>query len=231
MTKIYPKFPVVVVDDGSTDNTAQVASSFQGISELVLISHKQNRGLGRAIQTGLEWAVNHARPDEIIITMDADDTHEPGIIPQMVDKIRRGADVVIASRYCGGGEQVGLSPQRRILSWGASKILGSIFNIQGVTDYSSGYRAYRASLLRQAFERYGDDFIQANGFDCMAEILLKLRALNPVAAEVPLVLRYDRKNGESKMAVGATIMRYFGLIRRAAMHKPAPALKRERLED
>lgn len=207
---------MIVVDDGSNDETVSIAEGYRETERLEVLRHPENRGLGCAIKTGLRWACERAEADDVIITMDADDTHDPALIPEMATKIRQGFDVVIASRYQSGGEQIGLSQMRKVMSWGASTLLGQIFRIDGVKDYSSGFRAYRAGILQKAFERYGDEFIEARGFDCMAEILLKLRTMNLRFAEVPLVLRYDRKAGRSKMPLVETIFNYLFLARRAA---------------
>jgi dolichol-phosphate mannosyltransferase len=80
-----------------------------------------------------------------------------------------------------------------------------VFPIHGVRDYTCGFRAYRCRLLREAFRRYGDDFVDRRGFECMVDILLKLHRLGATFAEVPLTLRYDRKGGASKMRVARTV--------------------------
>ena len=78
--------------------------------------------------------------------------------------------------------------------------------IKGVRDYSCGYRAYRAEVLQRAYAHYGEDFITEQGFSCMVEILCQLNRLKPMRfAEVPLILHYDRKPGETKMRVTKTI--------------------------
>ena len=69
----------------------------------------------------------------------------------------------------------------------------------------SGYRAYRAGLLVRAFETYGEQFVAESGFSCMVDILLKLRKLDAIMCELPLILRYDLKYGISKMMVLRTI--------------------------
>ncbi len=71
-------------------------------------------------------------------------------------------------------------------------------------DYTCGFRAYRVSLLRRAFDDYGESFVDQQGFQCMADILLKLRRYRPRIGELPFVLRYDRKAGSSKMKLGRT---------------------------
>ena len=130
----------------------------------------------------------------------------------MAQSANEGADVVIASRYRSGSRVVGLSLWRRFMSLGARILFQTVFPILGVRDYTCGYRAYRARLLRQAFALYGDRFIEHAGFQCMADILLKLSRFNPVFREVPMILRYDRKGGASKMQVGTTVVNTLELV-------------------
>jgi dolichol-phosphate mannosyltransferase len=118
--------------------------------------------------------------------------------------IEEGNDVVIASRFAPGGRSIGVPWTRALLSRGASVLFRVVHPIRGVRDYTCGYRAYRAGLLRQAFARWGRDFISEPGFTCMVDILLKLHRLGAVATEAPLVLRYERKPGKSKMDVKRT---------------------------
>jgi dolichol-phosphate mannosyltransferase len=77
-------------------------------------------------------------------------------------------------------------------------------------------------VLRRAAQAWGDRLVEEAGFTCMAEVLLKLGRGGAVVAEVPLVLRYDLKEGASKMKVGRTIARYFALssrLRRGTLPK------------
>jgi dolichol-phosphate mannosyltransferase len=144
--------------------------------------------------------------------MDADDTHLPGSILQMVRMIYEGYDMVIASRYKPGARIVGLSWYRKVLSYGASVIVQILFPISGVKDYTCGYRAYRAVIIKQAFRVYGDKFVSESGFQCMIDILLKLRSTNAIIGEIPFVLRYDYKVGKSKLPVYRTVVDTFKLL-------------------
>ncbi len=206
---------VIVVDDGSTDNTASLVRAFQKErrhAEVRLVEHGDNRGLSEAIKTGLRHALHEAADEDIVVTMDADNTHSPGLIFRMALLIEEGSDVVIASRYAPGAQEVGLSAQRRVLSWGASWLFRVLFPFKGVKDYTCGYRAYRAAVLKEAFARWGENFVSEQGFSCMVDILLKLRQMGVVVTEAPLILRYDLKPGASKMNVGQTMLDTLRLI-------------------
>jgi dolichol-phosphate mannosyltransferase len=206
---------VLVVDDGSKDGTAAAADAFRDRLALEVIPHGVNRGLGAALRTGLMGALARAGEDDVIGTMDADDTHDPALFVPMWDRLEaERADVVIASRYAPGGREVGLTPLRRVLSRGASSLLSLAVPVRGARDYTCGYRLYRASTLRRAAAAWGERLIEETGFTCMAELLLKLGRGGAVVAESPLVLRYDRKEGASKMKMTRTIARYFALAQR-----------------
>jgi len=198
------EFHVIVVDDGSGDSTAEVVRSYTNRVPIVLLEHASNLGLGVAIRDGLLKAVDSASDGDVIVTMDADDTHTPSAIVEMVQKIDQGYDVLIASRYQKGSRTVGVPLMRRFLSYAGSMVIRTLFPIRGVKDFTCGYRAYRAPVLRQAVERYRAEFINQEGFQCMVDILLKLSRLGLRFGEVPFVLRYDRKGGKSKMKVFRT---------------------------
>lgn len=206
---------VMVVNDGSTDNTLEaVAKSQQELKvPIEIVDLVTNRGLAGAIKEGLFAAVNKSKhPEDIIVVMDADNTHTPGLIMHMTRKVYEGYDVVIASRYQKGARVVGLTRFRRFLSFGASMIFQTFANVEGVKDYTCGYRAYRSEILKKAFDEYRENFIKQSGFACMIEILLRLEAFNPVVGEVPLILRYDFKEGTSKMRVARTIKQTLALL-------------------
>ena len=210
---------IVVVDDGSTDATARIVDEHRASLPIRLERHPVNRGLGETIRDGLKAALERAADDDVIVVMDADNTHPPDLIVAMVESLRGGADVVIASRYRPGAGVHGVPVHRRMLSVGARLAFRLFFPIPGVRDYTCGYRGYRASLLRRAFQRHGDAFVDQRGFQCMADILLKLRGLDPVFREIPLVLRYDLKPGASKMKVARTIGQSLALLARRRLSR------------
>ena len=207
-------YQVVLVDDGSRDATAQVVATYVGRLPMSVHRHARNLGLGATLRDGLVEAARRAAPGDIVVTMDADDTHTPGLILRMARMIEEGCDVVIASRYQPGSSAVGVPWHRRALSRGASWIFRILFPIRGVKDYSCGYRAYRAAVIQEALDEYGAAFLDQDGFQVMVDILLKLRRRPLVFGEVPFVLRYDFKEGGTKMRLGRTIAGTLALIGR-----------------
>jgi dolichol-phosphate mannosyltransferase len=109
---------------------------------------------------------------------------------------------------------MGVPFYRSVLSRAASLLLRITFPTPGVRDFTSGYRAYRAGMLRRAFATYGDDLVAESGFACMVDILLKLRRLGAIMNERPLILRYDFKYGVSKMHVLKTAAGTLALLLR-----------------
>ena len=212
MADCHLPYEVIVVDDGSSDGTFEVLSGAARAFPLVVARHEQNQGLGATIRDGLLLAAQRARNSDIVITMDADGTHTPGLIGRMARMIQEGHDVVIASRYQSGSQTFGVPRHRRALSYAASWLFRVMFPIAGVRDYTCGYRAYRASILKTAIETYGPGFLNRAGFEAMVDILLNLRRLPAIFGEASMVLRYDLKGGASKMRVTRTAFQTLALI-------------------
>jgi dolichol-phosphate mannosyltransferase len=206
---------VILVDDGSTDGTPQAAAqSAQGLNVEVLVNER-NMGLAETFTRGLRRAADAAGADDMVVCMDADNSHLPGQVLRLIREIQEGRDVVVVSRYRPGAVVRGVSLPRRILSRGMSVLFRVVYPIKGVRDYSCGYRAYRAGFLQQAIRSQGDDlFAVGDGFACMVRILLRLAKEDAVFGEIPIILRYDRKEGVSKMRVGRTVWRTLRVLLR-----------------
>ncbi len=209
-------FDILVVDDGSSDRTVSVVRKLQEFYPIKLVCHEVNKGLGAAITTCLTRGSDGLDCDDIVVAMDADNTHPPQLITRMVPMIREGYDIVIASRFQPGGRVVGLAKHREWLSVGARWMMQSVFPIRGCRDYTCGYRAYRVGMLRDAIVRLDGKLTNEQGFACMADLLLNLNSLGAVIGEVPLMLRYDFKRGASKMKILQTVKR---TLRMAIRHR------------
>jgi len=207
-------YAVIIVDDGSSDGTLRVAEEHGRHMPVLVERHEQNQGLGSTIRDGLMAAAERCADNDIVIAMDADNTHTPYLIHSIVELVKEGNDVVIASRYRPGSSVRGVPLHRRFLSYAASVLMRVLFPTHGVRDYTCGYRGYRGRVLKDAVERMGKDLVSEDGFQCMVDILLKLRGMGAIFSEVPLILRYDLKEGASKLRVGQTIVRTLGLALR-----------------
>ena len=212
LTEDRYEYSIIIVNDGSTDRTRQVIEDYAKKGFVIPIHNDGNKGLAETIRRGLMEAVQRAQSRDIIITMDADNTHPAGLVLRMARLIREGNDVVIASRYREGSHVRGLAFHRRVLSLIGSWLFRIIFPTHGVRDYTCGYRAYLAGALKALVRRYGPEFTTERGFSCMVDILLRLRQEPLIFTEVPLVLRYDLKIGSSKMKVVQTIYDTMSLL-------------------
>lgn len=201
---------MLVVDGTSDDGTPDLCEDWADRLPVHVLRLTENRGLGGALEAGLLRALEDST---WIVTMDGDDSHDPATIPVMLERLREGADLVIASRFQPGGEEIGVAAHRKVLSHAASALLRTLFPVGEAKDYSSGFRAYRATALERVRARHGR-LVEESGFSCMMELLLRLRAVGADVREVPLVLRYDLKPTESKMDIGHTVRRYIAVIGR-----------------
>ncbi|UXD21091.1 dolichol monophosphate mannose synthase [Ignicoccus pacificus DSM 13166] len=184
-------YELVVVDDNSPDGTAEAAMSMRDkvSGKIKVIVRKNERGLASAVLRGFKEAEGR-----YLIVMDADLQHPPEVVPKVVEKLREGCDIVVASRYTKEGGVQDWSLIRRIISKGATW-LAWIFlpRIRGVTDPMSGFFGLRREIIEENM-RKGN--LNPKGFKILLEILAK--AKYEKICEVPYVFQ-KRFKGESKL--------------------------------
>jgi dolichol-phosphate mannosyltransferase len=216
---------VVVVDDGSHDKTSEVASEYLDELNLKIKKFPENKGVTEVLKAGFHYIVNDSKSPEtdVCVVLDADNTQDPVVMLEMLSKINAGEDIVIASRFKGNGGMIGCPLFRVTLSFGVSWIMRCLARVPNVKDYSIFYRAYRVSLMKEAFERFDEaDLFYGRGFAVMPNYLIKLGMLSKKIAEVPCILRYDLKEGASGIKIFKTIYGYFQIMCKLFVNNPKP---------
>jgi dolichol-phosphate mannosyltransferase len=203
---------IFLVDDGSSDDTVAVARAHRGPLPLDVVELGRNQGPGRAFDAGFRRALAVAGPDDLIITLESDTTSDLDALDAMLATARQGADIVLASHH-DGGSLANVSAHRRFLSRAASSAIRRSAGLDART-VSSFFRVYRADMLRAGYTRHGDQLIRESGFACKAEILIKLSRMGAQVAEVPVVLDWSKREGESKLRVLPTMAGYARMMTR-----------------
>jgi dolichol-phosphate mannosyltransferase len=199
---------IVVINDASSDNTLEVLENIKSPLNIDIVTHSQNRGLTGGINSAIAYFEEDRKKDESAIAygiMDGDNSHSPFFIPGMLERIDHGFDVVIASRYRNGARTCGVSFFRQLLSFGVAFLFKLMRNIQGVLDYSCGYRLYSPRMIKALKTSFKDDVVLEPSFASMVELLVKCNLIGGFCTEVPILLRYDLKLGDSKMRFRKTI--------------------------
>lgn len=202
---------VVLVDDCSIDNTKKLANKKYSF-EIIYKKHNKNRGLNVSMETGLSLINKKAKIDDIVVSLDSDNTHPIALIPKMIKKINHGKDIVIASRFARGSKVNGLASWRQLMSIGAKFIFKIFYPFKNLNDYTCNFRAYKAQHIKKVLRN--KNFFKNEDFNIAAKILLSLISSdrNLKIEEIPFTLRYDLKIGNSKMKIFKTIFLTLRLI-------------------
>lgn len=213
MQKIDAPYKIIVIDDGSNDGTGKVLEKYTATnSHLTAIHFPKNQGVGIAIATAFNKALKDLEDDDILILLEADGTTPPQIIPELVDKIKDGYQIVIASRYSKGGGFSGFPPLRFLISLVANKLLRALFYYPGINDYTIFFRAYKGEIIKKIGVKFGDRFIEQRGFAANAEVLLKLLTFKPQITEIGFTYPYALKKSPSKLKLLPVCGEYILLI-------------------
>jgi len=187
---------VLIVDDNSPDGTAGVVSRIASeLSNVTLILRPSRMGLGSAYISGFRYVLENMSNIEVVVEMDADGSHDPQALPQLINPVLRGEfDVVVGSRYVGFGRWSGETRGREIISRGAN-LLARICTGVKIKDLTSGYRAISTRILRLVIDALKE---ASKGYTFQVESLAEYARICARIGEVPIIF-LPRRKGKSKL--------------------------------
>jgi dolichol-phosphate mannosyltransferase len=183
---------ILIVDDNSPDGTGEIADRLAEPDGAVSVLHRERKeGLGPAYLAGFHVALDGGA--QRIIEMDADFSHDPAYLPQLIEATET-ADLAIGSRYVPGGGVTDWGPMRRFISRGGSAYSRLALGLR-IHDLTGGFKCFR----REVLEAINIDTIEARGYAFQVEITYRVIRAGFSVVEVPIVFR-DRREGTSKMS-------------------------------
>lgn len=193
-----PDADILVLDDNSPDGTADVAERVGAeVGNVEVLRRPSKRGLGEAYRAG--FTVGLARGYDVLIQIDADLSHDPAVLPELIAAVDRGADLVIGSRYVPGGDVPYWPWRRRALSRYGNRYARFMLQTE-VQDGTAGFRAYRADTLKAV--EY--ETTRAKGYGFQMELAYRVSNIGGRIVEVPITFT-DRVRGHSKMSMAVMV--------------------------
>jgi dolichol-phosphate mannosyltransferase len=184
---------VLVIDDNSPDGTGELADNLAAEREWVSVLHRPRKeGLGPAYLAGFRDVL---RGDaEYVLEMDADLSHDPAVVPRLIEACTSGADVALGSRYVPGGGTENWSRGRRFVSAGGSLYARVLLSVP-IRDLTGGFKCFR----REVLEAIDLDAVHSKGYAFQIELTYRALRAGFRVVEVPIVFA-DRTHGRSKMS-------------------------------
>ena len=184
---------ILFVDDNSPDGTGDLLDEIAADNPRLHVMHRSGKlGLGTAYRDGFRWALE--RDYDFVLEMDADFSHDPAYLPDMIRLADEGADMVVGSRYVEGGGTVNWGLGRQFISRCGGLYARTILGVK-IRDLTSGFICYRRNTL----ERINLDRVGSNGYSFQIEMKYRVLRAGMHVEELPIVFT-DRRVGESKMS-------------------------------
>jgi len=187
-----PEAEVLVADDNSPDGTGEIADELTAADSKINVMHREGKqGLGAAYMAGFAWA--RERGFDAVVEMDADGSHAPEELPQLLDALA-DADVVIGSRWVPGGKVLNWPVHRLLLSRGGNLYTRLALRMP-IRDATGGYRAYRMTAL----DKMDVDTVSSQGYCFQVDLAWRAYRNGFRVVEVPITFA-ERERGKSKMS-------------------------------
>lgn len=197
---ISKDYKIIFIDDDSKDGTKEILEKLSKKHNVSYFIRKNKRGYGSALKLGFEKARNF----DIIVTMDADFSHNPKDIPRLIREIEKGKDIVIGSRYVKSGKIKNWPILRKITSRFTNSFVRFFLRTE-INDNTSGFRAYNNSFLKRI------NSFSSEGYSILEEILFLARKNNAKISEIPIEFK-NREMGKSKANMLKEASRLFSLV-------------------
>ena len=186
---------ILIIDDNSPDGTPAIIKEIQkSHKNIFMIERPGKMGLGTAYVKGFRWALDKGY--QYILEMDADLSHNPEDVPHLIDACKKGADLVIGSRYCDGVNVINWPIKRLLLSYGAN-LYTRIITRMPVKDATAGYKCFNRKVL----ESIDLDRIKSSGYSFQIEMNFRAWKKGFSISEVSIIF-IERSEGHSKMSKG-----------------------------
>ena len=202
--KHMPDSTILIVDDSSVDGTADLVEKISD-KNVNLIKRKKKNGRGSAVMEGFEWGIRKGEFD-YFIEMDADFSHDPIVLPEILKKLKENNDLVLGSRYMKESEIINWGFKRTFFSKMANCFAEFLLRVP-INDYTNGYRGYTKNLVSDFLESN----INSNGYIVLSEIAYFNFLSNGKAEMLPMTF-VNRKRGESNLTLKEIISAFYGII-------------------
>jgi dolichol-phosphate mannosyltransferase len=201
---------ILVIDDSSPDKTAEIVKTLQkNYGNIVLCVRPRKSGFGTAITDGFKIFLSLKTPPRFIVTMDADYSHNPKAIPQLLSNMQSRCGIVIGSRYCSGGKIAGWPFTRKIISRTANIVANSLLDLK-LDDCTSGFRCYSTRFLKVSIGS-----LHSQTYEIQIETVNQALSKGFDVKETP-ILFVNRKRGKSKLTL-TEVQSYASYVFKAAV--------------
>ncbi len=215
MQSLNTDFEIIACIDGTTDNSIDLLEAFKKFHQVKILPPQNSRGLGLAYKRIFLDVVSNCADDDLVISLDADNTHKPEQISEMLEHFKKNnLDVLVASRFCDKSVMAEFPLYRKFISKFTSILLQNLFSVRRISgeklqDFTSGYRIYKVKKLKKLFALQKNDFICEPEFTYTCELLIKLSRIDCRIDEIPISYDYGKKVGASKLRI---IRNFYRLI-------------------